>query len=252
MKNLTNQIFGHLKALEPTKQRKWGCVVWRCECLYCGNKQVYRDSGNLQKKFDHNCGCHVSEGTLENLKPYSQIIDLTGQVFGDFKVLYQAPHEKYKPVKWHCKCLRCGLQKDINSQSLRESRSKYCKCHRASKGQDKIKQLLIQNNIIFQQEKAFPSCKGELRELPFDFYVENSYLIEYDGEQHFHPIDIFGGQKRFLFTKERDEIKTCWCLQNNIPLIRIPYTQLKFLSIQDLIPSSSKFLVRRKDNEVLQ
>lgn len=252
MKDLKNQTFGHLMAIEPTEQRKWGCVVWRCKCLYCGNDQVYKDSGNLQKKHDHNCGCHVSEGTLNNLKPHHQIIDLTDQIFGDFKVLYQAPHKKYKPVKWHCKCLRCGLQKDINSQSLREFRSRYCKCHRASRGQDKIRELLINNNIIFQQEKSFQTCKGSKNFLPFDFYINNEYLIEYDGQQHFHPIEIFGGQERFLFTQERDKIKTDWCLQNNIPLIRIPYTQLNNLSIQDLIPSSSNFLVRRKNNEILQ
>lgn len=241
MKDLTNQVFGHLMALEPTKQRKWESVVWKCKCLYCGNEQVYKDAGNLQKPYDHNCGCHISQKSLNNLK--HDIIDLTNQTFGDFKVLYLSKNnEKYKPIKWHCKCLRCGLEKDINSQSLREQRSKYCKCHRVSKGEQKIQQLLKQNNIPFEREKTFQSCKGSKRTLPFDFFVNKQYLIEYDGEQHFKEIEIFGGKQRFIFTQERDKIKTQWCINNKIPLIRIPYTQLEFLTIQDLIPSSSNFL----------
>ena len=252
MKDLSNKIFGHLLVLEPTKQRKWGSVVWKCKCLYCGNEQVYRDSGNLQKNFDHNCGCYKNEKSLNNLKKQHTIINLTGQIFGDFQVLYQTKHEKNKPIKWHCKCLKCGSEKDINSQNLREGRSKYCKCHRASKGEDKIVQILSQNNLSFEREKRFQSCRGSKQSLPFDFYVNNSYLIEYDGEQHFQKIKIFGGEQRFLFTQQRDKIKNEWCLNNNIPLIRIPYTQLEILSIQDLIPSSSNFLVRRKNNEILQ
>lgn len=243
MKDLKNQIFGHLMAIQPTKQRKWGSIVWRCKCLYCGNEQVYRDAGNLQKHYDHNCGCHISQKSLKNLEKSHIIINLEGQTFGDFKVLYLSKNnEKYKPIKWHCKCIRCGYEKDINSQSLREQRSKYCKCHRSSRGQDKIEKLLIQNNLFYEREKKFNSCKGNKQFLPFDFYVNNEYLIEYDGQQHFKPIEIFGGQQRFLFTQERDKIKTQWCIDNNIPLIRIPYTQLELLSIQDLIPSSSKFL----------
>lgn len=243
MKDLSNQVFGHLMAIKPTKQRKWGSVVWQCKCLYCGNEQVYKDAGNLQKPHDHNCGCHISQKSLQNLKKGHTIIDLTGQIFGDFKVLYLSKNnEKYKPIKWHCKCIKCGFEKDINSQSLREQKSKYCKCHRSSKGQDKIQKILLENNFSFEKEKIFNTCKGTKFCLPFDFYVNNQYLIEYDGQQHFKPIEIFGGQERFLFTQQRDKIKNQWCINNNIPLIRIPYTRLHNLTIQDLIPSSSKFL----------
>jgi hypothetical protein len=38
-------------------------------------------------------------------------------------------------------------------------------------------------------------------------------------------------------------IKNQWCKENNIPLIRIPYTHLKDLSIEDLILETSKFKI---------
>ena len=37
-------------------------------------------------------------------------------------------------------------------------------------------------------------------------------------------------------------IKNQWCKDNNIPLIRIPYTHLNNLCIEDLILETSKFI----------
>lgn len=64
--------------------------------------------------------------------------------------------------------------------------------------------------------------------LTFDFYLpEHNICIEYDGEQHFKPIKIFGGNLYFKQIKYHDKIKTQYCKTNNIELIRIPYTKFK-------------------------
>lgn len=47
--------------------------------------------------------------------------------------------------------------------------------------------------------------------------------IEYDGEQHFRPVSIFGGQEGFSRTREADIVKNNYCYQNDIPLLRISY-----------------------------
>lgn len=47
--------------------------------------------------------------------------------------------------------------------------------------------------------------------------------IEFDGEQHFRPVEIFGGQDGFNRTREADLIKNHYCEQNDILLLRIPY-----------------------------
>ena len=47
--------------------------------------------------------------------------------------------------------------------------------------------------------------------------------IEYDGEQHFFPVKIFGGTEGFNRTREADEIKNRYCYENDIYLLRIPY-----------------------------
>ena len=50
-------------------------------------------------------------------------------------------------------------------------------------------------------------------------------VIEFDGIQHFKPVKLFGGEKEFEKTKIKDEIKSRYCLDNNINLIRISYLE---------------------------
>ena len=49
-------------------------------------------------------------------------------------------------------------------------------------------------------------------------------LIEYDGQQHFKAIDLFGGEEAFIRTQQRDRIKDKFCQENGIALYRLPYT----------------------------
>lgn len=48
-------------------------------------------------------------------------------------------------------------------------------------------------------------------------------IVEFDGKQHYEPIDFFGGEDTFKRGKERDEIKDNYCEENNIPYVRIAY-----------------------------
>ena len=63
-----------------------------------------------------------------------------------------------------------------------------------------------------------------MRLLRLDFYIEynnKKYVIEFDGEQHYRPIDFFGGNEDFELTQLRDAIKNEYCIKNNITMIRI-------------------------------
>ena len=81
-------------------------------------------------------------------------------------------------------------------------------------------------NIKFLPQYSFDDCK-HIYVLHFDFAIFKDDkiigLIEYDGRQHFEPIEFFGGEKGFEQTKKRDEIKNAYCKINNIPLLRLPY-----------------------------
>jgi hypothetical protein len=63
--------------------------------------------------------------------------------------------------------------------------------------------------------------------LPFDFYFTlygHRFLVEYDGQQHFFPMDFFGGEGGFAEQKRRDEIKNTFAREYGFDLIRVPYT----------------------------
>ena len=67
----------------------------------------------------------------------------------------------------------------------------------------------------------------------FDFGIVNDsddiiMLIEYDGEQHYFPINFsrkIDANEAFKEVKLKDGIKNEYCLKNNIPLKRISYEQ---------------------------
>jgi hypothetical protein len=111
-----------------------------------------------------------------------------------------------------------------------------CESNRKSFGEKKIKEFLDENSITYIREKKFESCKN-IKQLPFDFYLpEYNICIEYDGELHYRPSNIFGGESTLKRIKNNDDIKSKWCLENNINLIRIPYKKknkiFKILSIE--------------------
>ncbi|MDA3856630.1 MAG: hypothetical protein PF569_10330 [Candidatus Woesearchaeota archaeon] len=105
-------------------------------------------------------------------------------------------------------------------------------------------------------QKTFEDCK-KINVLPFDFSIykdkskENLLgLIEYDGEQHFHEVTIFGSLDRI---KENDLIKTNYCKEKNIPLLRISYLEQNnienmittFLKDSNYYNKKNKLLIER-------
>lgn len=168
----------------------------------------------------------------------SQAIDITGKTFGKWTVLYKTDKRNAGGViYWHCRC-ECGKEKDVLGTSLRSGRSLSCGLHsNISKGNVKIADILDQANIFYEIQKKFSTCK-DIKELPFDFFVNNEYLIEYDGQQHFKKDSIFD----YEYTHKHDLLKSQWCKRNNIPLIRIPYTHYKDLKLEDLLLGTSVFI----------
>ena len=103
----------------------------------------------------------------------------------------------------------------------------YCGCKycQESRGERKIRTILKKLKINYIMQKKFSDCKNK-RELPFDFYLPDfNICIEYDGIQHFKSIEYFGGINGFEQTVNNDKIKTNYCKENNIQLIRIKYNE---------------------------
>ena len=77
--------------------------------------------------------------------------------------------------------------------------------------------MLAEAKIPFEREKTFENCKFLNTNYParFDFWVDNKYIIEYDGEQHFNSgYGYMDTPERIKETKEHDDFKTTWCLEH--------------------------------------
>ena len=241
--DLTGKQFGRLTVLEKTDKRtKNRSIIWKCQCE-CGN--ICEISQTSLQSGTKSCGC-IKRELIQQLGQ-SCGYDLTGQRFG--KLIAQKLIPERSERTWLCKC-DCGNICEVTSKSLLRGKIFSCGCLKTSSGEYIIKKILSENNINFIPQYHNYTCK-----FPdtgyyayFDFYVNNQYIIEYDGEQHFNP-QCFNGMNKleanlqFKKTKDHDLYKNQWCKGNNIPLIRIPYTHLTKLCLEDLKLETSKFRV---------
>ena len=130
------------------------------------------------------------------------------------------------------RCIMCGMEWTAAPNALikKHNRGTGCPHCNSSKGEKKIAAYLKTHKFEYYSEYIFDGCKY-IHRLPFDFYLPSlNTVIEYDGEQHFYCVDFSGNnpeRARHLFelVQLRDEIKSNYCAQNNINLIRIPYTE---------------------------
>lgn len=132
----------------------------------------------------------------------------------------------------------------MRSYNLTSGATQSCGCLNQSHGELKIQQILKNNNIPYEMEKTFLSCVFEDSQqlARFDFYVNQSYIIEFDGEQHFtYDNRGWNTKEHFMRLRAHDTYKNHWCKDNNIPIIRIPYTHLDNLELSDLLLETSPF-----------
>lgn len=239
MIDMTGKKCGRLTVLERGKNNAQGKACWICQCE-CG-KIITVEGVRLRNGSTKSCGCYQRDRTSDACR-----IDLTGKTIGNFTVLeyIKKPFEDETRSKWKCRCNLCGRETYITTDNLRKQYS--CGCSITSHGERKIEQILSEYNIPFIKEKRFSDLTFEDTgyKARFDFYVNNSYLIEFDGRQHFIQSDgIYDNEEKFKRTQEHDKIKNDYCKNLNIPLIRIPFTEIDKLNIDMLKPETSQYLI---------
>jgi len=112
------------------------------------------------------------------------------------------------------------------------------KASNMSKGEALVARILDELCIEYTREKTFPDLKDKSF-LRYDFYFTirgMKIAIEFDGLQHFEPIEYFGGNDAFLDRVKKDKIKTNYCIDNNITLLR--FNSLNYKTIKNKIKKS--------------
>lgn len=158
----------------------------------------------------------------------------------------------YHKVK--IKCNTCNLIFDAIPSAHSRCKTGCPQCNK-SKGEIEVGNWLRKRNINFIPQKTFKNCIGRTRPLPFDFYLPDyNICIEYDGIGHFEPVNFRGGMsekemyEEFLNGKRSDKTKNFFCLDNKIPLIRIPYYNVdKKLKNLEYLIKLNKFIVHSMD-----
>jgi hypothetical protein len=249
LKDLTGQKFGRwtvIKRAEKPSHIQSSGAWWLCECgCEKHTKRIVKGQALTSGK-SKSCGCLHKEivGKLN-------FTDLTGKRFGHLTVVKQtdAPetNKNKSATYWLCKC-DCGNEVIVITANLNNKHSTSCGCIN-SKGELKIIQLLTNNEIPFVHDKyIFTDCKlstgGTAR---FDFYVNNLYIIEYDGEVHYESSkNGWFTKDRLEITKQRDQEKNEYCWKHDIPIIRIPYWEYDNLTIDDLKLETTRFLCTKE------
>ena len=234
--DLTNKVFGRLKVLKQADNIQTpngrSHVAWLCECE-CGEQIIVR-SDNLRNGHTVSCGCKKREALEAAGK--NRASNLIGSIFGKLTVKADSgKRDNRGGIIWECECA-CGNITYVSTSNLTRPNEATISCGCAkSKGEEKIIASLIQAQIPFITQKRFDTCifPETNRQLIFDFYLpEHNILIEYDGEQHFHKIknDRYG----YEGIVARDNYKNQWCKDNNITLIRIPYTDYDKINVENM------------------
>jgi len=104
-------------------------------------------------------------------------------------------------------------------------RGQWCKKCGSSIGERLIRDLLNHYQVPFQTQVQLPGLPGR----KYDYYFESNgqkYILEYDGEQHFHYVRKYHRQRGALKEGQLiDRVKTYWAVNLGYRFIRIDYTQ---------------------------
>jgi len=195
----------------------------------CGDffSTTYHEFTSNNKKQCNKCGKNMM--TMDKLK----LLLLDNSISNGAELISFESSNGYilNTSRLKMKC-QCGNEFNVKRDSLLKSGANRCrKCSSTySKGEESVELILKRYKVNYKKQHTFEDCKGKVKKLPFDFAVftdsgDIDFLIEYDGRQHFEPIEAFGGSESFRQLKNNDSIKNMYTAKNKIRLLRISYKE---------------------------
>ena len=155
-------------------------------------------------------------------KTTEEIIESFKEVHGD-KYDYSKVNfvNKYTPVTIICK--KHGEFKQL--PGVHRNLKCGCPICKASHGEELVFNILTKLGIEFNTQLKIDNPYKENRYFKVDFYLPlYNTIIEYNGKQHYLPVERFGGELAFIEQVNCDEDLRKYCNQFNINLLEIKYT----------------------------
>ena len=174
--DLTGQKYNRLTVIkESPKRDSSGCVMWECQCD-CGNI-TYASSNALRSNHKRSCGClNIEQVTKLGHNNYE---DITGLKFGKLTVISKSDIKKNKRIHWNCIC-DCGNSYIASGKGLRNGDIQSCGCLK-SVGEQKISDLLRENNITYVREKIFDEISNYHRGVDIANKIGTEIISASDG-----------------------------------------------------------------------
>ena len=154
-----------------------------------------------------------------------QVYDLVGN---EYTFLDTYVNNKTKLMVKHN---RCGNTYEVRPTDFldHQTRCPYCN---SPKGETIISKILDALNINYESQKVFDDLK-DTTYLSYDFYIpDQNILIEYQGIQHYEPVDHFGGDDKFAIQQRHDKLKSDYAKNHGYNLIAVPYTEDNFSKVK--------------------
>lgn len=217
--DITGQKFGRLTVVKM--RLEFSPIKADCICD-CGNV-ITVTKADLKSRHTQSCGCLQAERAGE-----SNYIDLTGYISkNNIKAISPSHQNSHGVWIWNFECPLCNDIFQALPANVKSGKITSCGCSSSSKRELMIKNILDKYSIGYEQQYTFDRCKY-INKLRFDFALFNddeslNCLIEYDGEQHYISIDLFGGEEGLKLNQKRDGIKDAYCKDNDILLYRLKY-----------------------------
>lgn len=230
--------------------------------IECGLKTKHRDNlvKSYQRVYDESYNTDYSNTVHESLK-ILECVDDNHEEFFSWTDKRKKGGVTYKIYKlYRCHCYLCGKEQILKSSSFSINSppssgyraydgyysEAHCDCHKISSFQWIVTKILIANNVPYRVEVSFPDLygTGHVNKLRYDFSILDSdgnikCLIECQGEQHFRPVDEFGGESQFEAQKKNDDLKRAYASEHGIPLYEIPYTSKKYEKVEAFLRSKN-------------
>lgn len=197
--------------------------------IKCPRHGDFIQTAGLHLKGSGCAKCHFEQNGQKKRMSMSVFLEKAKTKHGNRYGYDQVEYETFKD-RVSIVCPEHGFFYQQAQEHLKGSGCPRCK---HSKGENTVRNILIEMGISFEEQKRFDGCKL-IKPLPFDFYLPDfDCCIEYDGEQHFHPISYGRAATDEMKianlnrVKESDQIKTNYAKKLGMMLIRIPYWKLK-------------------------
>jgi very-short-patch-repair endonuclease len=188
-------IHGEFKQIPKDHKKGRGC--WKCGKL----KSIKTRSHTLEKFIEMSNKKHQNKYDYSLIKSYKNNRTKVQIICKEHGVFLQTPDHHLNGVNG---CKKCKIK---------------------SLGEEKIKKILIENNIDFLEQYKFENQPKNIKNCCYDFYIpKKNLIIEYHGIQHFKLNTFFHNHIFDLLDQiKRDYDKKKYCIENSINFLEIHY-----------------------------